>query len=65
MDLSNIIAVAQGRCIYNKVEIAGYCDAQIEKYYQEGLQLLNEVDVDDARKENLRIFVHHLMERKL
>lgn len=51
--------------IYNKVGIAGYCDAQIEKYYQEGLQLLNEVDVDDARKENLRIFVHHLMERKL
>lgn len=57
--------IAAVTAIYNKVEIAGYCDAQIEKYYQEGLQLLNEVDVDDARKENLRIFVHHLMERKL
>ena len=57
--------IAAVTAIYNKVGIAGYCDAQIEKYYQEGLQLLNEVDVDDARKENLRIFVHHLMERKL
>lgn len=57
--------IAAVTAIYNKVGIAGCCDAQIEKYYQEGLQLLNEVDVDDARKENLRIFVHHLMERKL
>ncbi len=57
--------IAAVTAIYNKVGIAGYCDAQIEKYYQEGLQLLNEVDVNDARKENLRIFVHHLMERKL
>lgn len=57
--------IAAVTAIYNKVGIAGYCDAQIEKYYQEGLLLLNEVDVDDARKENLRIFVHHLMERKL
>lgn len=57
--------IAAVTAIYNKVGIAGYCDAQIEKYYQEGLKLLNEVDVDDARKENLRIFVHHLMERKL
>lgn len=57
--------IAAVTAIYNKVGIAGYCDVQIEKYYQEGLQLLNEVDVDDARKENLRIFVHHLMERKL
>ena len=57
--------IAAVTAIYNKVGIAGYCDAQIEIYYQEGLQLLNEVDVDDARKENLRIFVHHLMERKL
>lgn len=57
--------IAAVTAIYNKVGIAGYCDAQIEKYYREGLQLLNEVDVDDARKENLRIFVHHLMERKL
>ena len=57
--------IAAVTAIYNKVGIAGYCDAQIEKYYPEGLQLLNEVEVDDARKENLRIFVHHLMERKL
>lgn len=57
--------IAAVTAIYNKVGIAGYCDAQIGKYYQEGLQSLNEVDVDDARKENLRIFVHHLMERKL
>lgn len=57
--------IAAVTAIYNKVGIAGYCDAQIEKYYREGLQLLNEVDVDNARKENLRIFVHHLMERKL
>ena len=57
--------IAAVTAIYNKVDIAALCQNRINKYFEEGLALLNEVDVDDSRKENLRQFVAKLMDRKL
>ncbi len=51
--------------IYNKVGIAEMCNQRISAYYEEGLRLLDEVEVDSALKVNLRDFVCGMMKRKL
>lgn len=51
--------------IYNKVGVADSCNARIDVYYKEGLALLEQVDVEPARKEELKAFVCRLMDRKL
>lgn len=57
--------IAAVTAIYNKVGIAGLCEEQINKYYAEGLDLLDKVSVEVGLKENLRTFVCQLMNRKL
>lgn len=57
--------IAAVTAIYNKVGIAGLCEEQINKYYTEGLELLDKVSVEVGLKENLRTFVCQLMNRKL
>lgn len=57
--------IAAVTSIYNKVGIAELCTEQINKYYAEGLDLLDKVSVKDEMKENLRTFVCQLMNRKL
>lgn len=57
--------IAAVTAIYNKVGIAELCTEQINKYYAEGLDLLDKVSVKDEMKENLRTFVCQLMNRKL
>ena len=51
--------------IYNKVGIATACKTEIQRYYAEGLALLDKVSVEDSLKENLRSFVCRLVDRKL
>ena len=51
--------------IYNKVGIAGLCKERIEAYYQDGLHLLDAVDVEASLKRNLHDFVFSLMNRNL
>ena len=51
--------------IYNKVGIATACKIEIQRYYAEGLALLDKVSVEDSLKENLRSFVCRLVDRKL
>ena len=51
--------------LYNKVGVAAICNARIDAYYKEGLDLLEQVDVEPARKEELKAFVCRLMDRKL
>lgn len=51
--------------IYNKVGVADSCNARIDAYYKEGLALLEQVEVEPARKEELKAFVCRLMDRKL
>ena len=57
--------IAAVTSIYNKVGIAELCTEQINKYYAEGLDLLDKVSVKAEMKENLRTFVCQLMNRKL
>ena len=51
--------------LYNKVGIADKCRERIEAYYAEGLQCLEEVGVEDVRKQPLKEYVGRLMNRQL
>lgn len=51
--------------LYNKVGVPGLCQASIDAYYKEGLELLDKVNVESSLKEELKKFVCHLMDRKL
>lgn len=51
--------------LYNNVGIAALCKERIKTYYQEGLRLLEEVEVDDSLKKHLHDFVFSLMNRNL
>lgn len=51
--------------LYNKVGVPELCQARIEAYYKEGLELLDKVNVESSLKEELKKFVCHLMDRKL
>ena len=51
--------------IYNKVGIAALCKERIDTYYQNGLRLLEEVDVDASLKVQLHDFVFSMMNRNL
>ena len=57
--------VAAVTTIYNNVGIASLCKERIETYYQEGLRLLEEVEVDAPLKRHLYDFVFSLMNRNL
>lgn len=51
--------------VYNEVGIAALCKERIEAYYQKGLRLLDEVDVDASLKTQLHDFVFAMMNRNL
>ena len=51
--------------IYNKVGIANLCMERINKYYDEGLAILDSVSVPSELKDNMRTFVAKLVDRKL
>ena len=51
--------------LYNKVGVPELCQARIDAYYKEGLELLDKVNVESSLKEELKKFVCHLMDRKL
>lgn len=51
--------------IYNKIGLPEICQAKINEFYDEGLKLLDEVNVESAFKVNLREFAQKLMNRKL
>ena len=51
--------------IYNKEGIAEACLEQINRYFEEGLQALRGVSVDESLKQHLKNYVGTLMDRKL
>lgn len=51
--------------IYNKIGLPEICQAKINEFYDEGLKLLDEVNIESAFKVNLREFAQKLMNRKL
>lgn len=51
--------------IYNNVGVPAMCMEKINSLYSEGLNILNEVSVDDNLKNNLRDFTAKLMNRVL
>lgn len=51
--------------LYNKVGVPELCQARIDAYYKEGLELLDKVNVESSLKEELKKFVCYLMDRKL
>ena len=51
--------------LYNKVGVPELCQARIDAYYKEGLELLDKVNVESSLKGELKKFVCHLMDRKL
>lgn len=51
--------------IYDEIGIASVCTAKIEELYAEGMALLEQVELPDERKNNLREFAYRLMGRKL
>ena len=57
--------IAAVTAIYNKEGIADACREQINRYYDEGLNLLESVSVEDSLKANLKEFVETLMNRQL
>ena len=51
--------------LYDKIGIGGICEEKINAYYVEGLSLLESIAVPSERKEELKSFVCHLMNRKV
>lgn len=51
--------------LYDKIGIGGICEEKINAYYIEGLSLLESIAVPSERKEELKSFVCHLMNRKV
>lgn len=51
--------------LYNQIGIGQICEKKINDYYAKGLSLLNDVDLPADRKEELKSFVCHLMNRRV
>ena len=51
--------------LYDKIGIGGICEEKINAYYVEGLSLLESIAVPSERKDELKSFVCHLMNRKV
>jgi len=50
--------------IYNSLEINNHTEKEIEKYYQAGLKYLDEIDIEEERKSELRKFAALLNQRE-
>lgn len=57
--------IAAVTAIYNNEGIAEACLQQINRYFEEGLEALRGVSVDEALKQNLKDYVGGLMDRQL
>ena len=57
--------IAAVTAIYNKVKAGDICQAKVEAYYQEGMRLLEQVQVEQGCKCFLQEFVTGLMHRNL
>ena len=57
--------IAAVTAIYNKVKAGDICQAKVEAYYQEGMRLLEQVQVEQGCKRFLQEFVTGLMHRNL
>ena len=57
--------IAAVTAIYNKVGVADCCREQIGAFYAEGLECLDRVSVEAARKQPLKEYVCQLMDRQL
>ena len=53
------------RAIYNEVGVPACCNEKIQAYFEEGLELLEEVALSENKKENLKRFVLSLLNRDL
>lgn len=53
------------RAIYNEVGVPACCNEKIQAYFEEGLELLEEVALSETKKENLKRFVLSLLNRDL
>ncbi len=51
--------------IYNKLDIASYCNAMIEDYYKKGLECLQQVSAGEEKKQILKEFAKKMMHRKI
>ena len=57
--------IAAVTALYNKVGVADCCREQIGAFYAEGLECLDRVSVEAARKQPLKEYVCQLMDRQL
>ena len=57
--------IAAVTAIYNKEGIAEACLDRINRYFEEGLEALHGVSVDETLKQNLKEYVGSLMDRQL
>lgn len=51
--------------LYNQIGIGKICEEEINAYYAQGLALLDSVSLPTEKKEELKTFVCHLMNRKV
>ena len=51
--------------LYDKIGIGRICEEKINAYYAEGLSLLESIAMPSGKKEELKSFVCHLMNRKV
>ena len=51
--------------LYDKIGIGRICEEKINEYYAEGLSLLESIAMPSGKKEELKSFVCHLMNRKV
>lgn len=51
--------------IYNKLDIASYCDKIIQDYYAKGIECLNRVSVAEDKKQALRAYAQKMMHREV
>lgn len=51
--------------LYNQIGIGKICEEEINAYYAQGLSILDSVSLPTEKKEELKAFVCHLMNRKV
>ena len=63
-DFDRAEKVAAVTKLYDEIGIRQLCEQKIESYYQESLVYLNKVNVDEARKDEIKSYAAEMMKRQ-
>jgi geranylgeranyl diphosphate synthase type II len=63
-EFNRVEKVAAVTRLYDEIGIRQLCEEKINFYFEQGKQLLEQVHVDSARKEQLRQYTNEMMHRE-